>query len=336
MPLIPGDVRSAVAAVAALTECNPFVPERIQLVERILGPAFVPIGSVWYAAADVGESDPNLARLRERVEQLVGDLQKRLAAGAVATTEEIADYRGAVFYLLWLRYEDDWLALIEAGDGERPSSKKVSSYERFAHDAVQFLSPLPDETVDPAHLFAIGFQSRRAFDHIFRKIFGATLPAARLRATVWQSIFTHRSASYRAGLFDRMADIATLITGESGLLTDLLHKLSRCSVWSAVASLARLRVGRALIAFPALRSARRRSYSDCRFSQNCALVPKKWARRSAVSPVIARCPFRMAVIRLVGTLSWRDSSAALIPSSFSSSARCSPGCIGARAMAISF
>ena len=39
MPLIHGDARSAVAAVAALTECNPFVPERIELMERILGPA---------------------------------------------------------------------------------------------------------------------------------------------------------------------------------------------------------------------------------------------------------------------------------------------------------
>lgn len=34
---------------------------------------------------------------------------------------------------------------------------------------------------------------------------------------------------------------------------------------------------------PALRSATRNSYRVCRLSQNCALVPKKWARRRAVS-----------------------------------------------------
>ena len=114
----------------------------------------MPIGSVWYAEADVGESDPNSERLRERVEQLVGELQKRLAVEEGATAEEIADYRGAAFYLLWLRYESEWQALAQADDGERPSSRKVSSYERFAHDVIQFLSLLPGEPVDPAHLFA--------------------------------------------------------------------------------------------------------------------------------------------------------------------------------------
>src|SRR5580658_2896700 len=44
----------------------------------------------------------------------------------------------------------------------------------------------------------------------------------------------------------------------------------------------------------------------------------------AVSPVIARLPFRISVTRFVGTWSCRASSAALMPSSFRSSARCSP------------
>lgn len=99
MALIDSDVRSAVAAIAALTDCNPFVPERIELERRILGAAFVPIGAVWNADGDAEVSDPNLPRLRERVEQLVGALRNRLAAGAAASAEEIAVYRGAVFYL---------------------------------------------------------------------------------------------------------------------------------------------------------------------------------------------------------------------------------------------
>ena len=189
MALIESGERSVVAAVAALTDCNPFVPERIELEKRILGAAFVPIGVVWFAEGDAGVFDPNLGRLRERVEQLATLLHTRLTAGTEATSEEQADYRGLVFYLLWLRYEDDWLALIKANNGDRAALKTVSFYERFARDAAHFLSPLPGYT-DPAHLFAVGFQARRAFDHIFRKIFGASLPAARLRAAVWQSIFT--------------------------------------------------------------------------------------------------------------------------------------------------
>ena len=65
----------------------------------------------------------------------------------------------------------------------------------------------------------------------------------------------------------------------------------------------------------------------CRLSQNSALVPKKWARRNAVSAVMARYLFKIPVTRLVGTSKLRASSAALMPNSLSSSARSSPGWI---------
>src|SRR5208337_1724265 len=67
------------------------------------------------------------------------------------------------------------------------------------------------------------------------------------------------------------------------------------------------------------------SWADCRFSQNCALVPNLWPSRSAVSPVIARFPCMICVIRLAGTDSCRASSVGVMLSSSSSSARISPG-----------
>src|SRR2546422_7629495 len=45
-----------------------------------------------------------------------------------------------------------------------------------------------------------------------------------------------------------------------------------------------------------------------RSSQNPGLVPKKCPKRSAVSPVSARCPFRIAVTQLVGTRSEEHTS----------------------------
>ena len=84
--------------------------------------------------------------------------------------------------------------------------------------------PADGEPVDPAHLFALGFQARRAFHHIFRQIFGASLPAARLRARVWRSVFTHNVRRYRTVLYDRMDDIPTLITGESGTGKELVAR----------------------------------------------------------------------------------------------------------------
>lgn len=65
----------------------------------------------------------------------------------------------------------------------------------------------------PAHIFACYYQVVRAFHHIFEQIIGSSLPAARLRAAVWQSVFTHDIRRYRRSLFARMSEFATLITG---------------------------------------------------------------------------------------------------------------------------
>jgi len=89
-----------------------------------------------------------------------------------------------VLYLLFQRYEDEWYALIDLAESGAAGSKRVGWYERFAHDVDQFFSLLPGRAVDPAHLFALGFQGRRAFHYIFRQIerlrfTGATAQAAR-------------------------------------------------------------------------------------------------------------------------------------------------------------
>ena len=224
MSRIDSEMGGALAAVAAITDCNPFLPERVVLEQRILGPAFVPFGAVWAADADAGLFDPNLPRLGERVEQLVGDAHARLAGGAPASAELAEHYRRAVFYLLWLRNEDALAALIKPLAAERAAARKVTAYEGFVADAARLLEPLADPGFDAAHIFAVGFQARRAFHHMFRKIFGASAPAVRLRATVWQSIFTPHPERYRAGLHDRMADIPTLITGESGTGKELVAR----------------------------------------------------------------------------------------------------------------
>ena len=224
MALVESDERTAVDAVAQLTDCNPFLPERVELEKKLLGDAFIPIGVVWYAEGEAGTFDPNLPQLRQRVEDLAAVLQGRLAAGVHASDAELTQYRSLIFYLLWLRYEDDWLALIRASEATRSAPKRVDCYDRFLQDVVHFLALLPGPKPDAAHLFALGFQTRRAFYHIFRKIFGASLPAALLRARVWRSIFTRNAARYRSSLWDRMADIPTLIIGESGSGKELVAR----------------------------------------------------------------------------------------------------------------
>jgi hypothetical protein len=50
------------------------------------------------------------------------------------------------------------------------------------------------------------------------------MPAARLRAAVWQSIFTHDMRRYRRTLFERMGEFVTLITGPSGTGKELVAR----------------------------------------------------------------------------------------------------------------
>jgi len=223
MALIPDGDREVVAAVAALTDCNPFLPRRLELEAEILGSTFLPTGVVWFADAEAGVFDPNLPNLRERIAQLAERLRQRLADGARPAADEIGHYTGVIFYHLWLCNEDRWMALIK--DAETTAKPgPIRFYDDFERAVHHYFSPLPQPTPAPEHLFALGFQVRRAFNHIFRKIFGASLTAAKLRATVWESIFSSTPALYRSSFYRRMRDIPTLIIGESGTGKELVAR----------------------------------------------------------------------------------------------------------------
>jgi transcriptional regulator with AAA-type ATPase domain len=217
----------ATAAFAAIADCNPFLPRRIELERRALGDSFVEGGSVWHAEGNRAGLSPNLDGLRALAERLGEDLRGRLANGTDATSSEIRDYRGLVRYLLFARYEEPWFSLLE-GESGGATNETVDFFGSFAKDARHFLNLPGRKLVDDReieHLFALGFQVRRAFHQIFRQIFGGSLPAARLRATVWQSIFTHDFRRYRSSsLYERMDDIPTLVTGESGTGKELVAR----------------------------------------------------------------------------------------------------------------
>jgi transcriptional regulator with PAS, ATPase and Fis domain len=210
--------RTRAEAVSRLAYCNPFLPERIEQERQALGGDFVAGGTLWHASGEP-EPTPNVRALRELAEVLTARLGEHLAGGARNKPGDLKLYEDVVAYRMFSRYEDDFFGLIDA----RGASAAVGFYERFRQD-VERLDRVAGIAGDAPHLFAALFQVRRAFHYIFRNIVGNSTPIVRLRATAWQSIFTRDMRRYRRGLYQRMGDVATLITGPSGTGKELVAR----------------------------------------------------------------------------------------------------------------
>ncbi|HWN43849.1 MAG TPA: sigma 54-interacting transcriptional regulator [Thermoanaerobaculia bacterium] len=213
--------RALAEAISRLAYGNPFGTERLTWERQALGDEFTPFDVVWHARGD--EVNPNLLRIAPKAEELATSLRQRLA-GKRASREELGLYRDLVSYVLYGRYQERFFSLIvDPKAGERRAA--FNFYRDFAEDLAWFT----DEPFDAAHLFACFFQIRRAFHFTFRSIVGGSLPAARLRAQVWQSIFTHDLRRYQRSLYRTLGDVTTLVTGPSGTGKELV---ARSIAWS--------------------------------------------------------------------------------------------------------
>jgi DNA-binding NtrC family response regulator len=228
MAILSPEESAFAEAVGALTYCNPFLPERIEAERAAAGADFRPHGNVWSVKAGDDREAPNIRVIFTRTEETTLAIRSRLReAGAKPTVRELQLYRDLVVYLLYYRFVDDLLVLVDRGTD--PATKTLDCpdlYRRFERDARQLLDlpgvKVPDE--DIAHYFACQYQARRAFNLTFHRIVGGSMATARLRAAVWQSVFTHDMRRYRRVLYNRMGDLPVLITGPSGTGKELVAK----------------------------------------------------------------------------------------------------------------
>lgn len=218
MPFLSAKERAFLSAVSELGYCNPFLPERVALERAALGLEFIEGEPVWSLPVDEPERPrANAWRIIQRVESVLEQLRGRLRARVVPHRDDLVLYEDAVVHLLYHRfYKHFFDATFRTHAGAvgrwRFYPEFLAAWRHFLEiDEVQF--PTRHE---PRHTFACFRQIQRAFEQILRDIIGNSMPAARLRASVWQSIFTHDMRRYRRTLFHHMADFATLITGPSG------------------------------------------------------------------------------------------------------------------------
>ncbi|HTB10521.1 MAG TPA: sigma 54-interacting transcriptional regulator [Bryobacteraceae bacterium] len=224
--------RAFLKAVADFAHCNPFLPEHTELERQALGPDFLPGEPVWSQQVNDPEKPrENVWRIFKKLEPLAHELRRRLIEGASPRREDLLLYEEAILHLLYQRFYSKFYAAGLAG-------KRNATHWAFFHDyqrewniylkinGIEFPSGH-----DPVLMFAFFRQIQQAFEQIFHDIIGASLPAARLRGAIWQSIFTHDMRRYRRVLYQRMGEFATLITGPSGTGKELVAKAIAQSRW---------------------------------------------------------------------------------------------------------
>jgi transcriptional regulator of acetoin/glycerol metabolism len=223
--LMTSDETSFAEALSRLSYCNPFLQERLQFEREALGSEFIEGGDVWNLRADWSGIHPNNERLTAKSNQLVESLAERLRSGARATADEARLYEDLVLFFLYNRYQRHFLDLITRALESGKSAARVEFFNEFASDVQSYFDSTRIKCLSPteaAHLFACFFQLRRAFHLLFHRIVGGSIPAAKLRAAAWQSIFTADMKRFRRVLFNRMANITTLIVGPSGTGKELV------------------------------------------------------------------------------------------------------------------
>ena len=219
MYMFDAQTRARLEAIGRLGFTNPFGPERPELESIIVGEA-VARSAPWSRALDWPMEDPALPAIREEAERQLASARAALAGGERCDDQERDLIRGVALYVLYYRYDESFYeTIVSAANADR-----VVFYDAFEHDFGDVFTEVgpPDWAETPDALFALFFQIRRAFHFVFHQILGRSQRAAELRATVWESLFTHDPWRYLAHLRGRMHEASTLILGPTGTGKELV------------------------------------------------------------------------------------------------------------------
>lgn len=223
-PFLTERDRRFLTAVSKVSYANPFLTERIEAEREALGKEFDETYAHWNLRGD----DPaflqkNAETITRKAESLLETLRNRLTKSIRASEEELRLYEDAVLFVLYYRYAPRFLTMIEAPEPET----SCPFYREFSDRWSYYMAEIGGSRTsagETAHVFAIFYQVRRAFYHIFRSIIGRSRVAAELRAAVWRSVFTHNFRRYRRTLYRTLGDFATLITGPTGSGKELVAR----------------------------------------------------------------------------------------------------------------
>ena len=225
--IIPRSAASIVEMLPQLVYCNPFIAERNELDKKVLGSSYKDTGRAWNLRLEDYDGHPNLLALFEQITGIADKSRENLLRKKRGSSRELEQYRFLVNFMVYHRLQDDFSKCIRQNKNGKPGKEWAKIYERYLGLLDHYFMPgkisMELEFSHP-RLFSIYYQLRRAFYHIFQYIIGASPTTTRLRARVWQSIFTRDMARYLRTLYKGMEDNITLITGPSGSGKELVAR----------------------------------------------------------------------------------------------------------------
>lgn len=206
-----GEERRFASLISRLVYCNPFTDQRLQLESQLLGVD----RNKSRQAADLRDQrrQRNMAALRGLMEPVLTHCRKPFLEGK-GSEEERDFFRDMIILYLYTQTRGDMDTTIREVYEQGNDDVRIHFYDAYLQQFLQFFGE--KHPISPEHLFACCFQIRRAFYHIYRFFLGTSVTATRLRARVWESIFSHDVYRYQRVLYKHMATIPTLITGPSG------------------------------------------------------------------------------------------------------------------------
>jgi hypothetical protein len=192
--------------VSRAVRTNPFTELREELDYRIAG-VDRPAHTSREEAAIVRD------KAIEKVAEWIEDLQRRKRA-------DINTYKGkdrelvqtAFLFDVFHRFipQFDGLIADQMAAGERSLPVK------FAGEVLELLLRRGFSNADAMRYFELCFQLRRAFFFIQKNLVGRSPCMQKLRAGLWNNVFTHEIDWYDRFLWNRMEDFSTLILGPTG------------------------------------------------------------------------------------------------------------------------
>lgn len=201
---------------------NPFLTQRVELERKALGNQFDPSTRPFWSWTLDDEADrPNVIALTRQVVELTTKLRDALVRGEDATEEELKLYDDLALYVLYYEH------FVEMKHGEIPMACGVSEWEKFSNSFHHWMcsgEQKPPSHDQIEHVYAYLHQLKRAFFNIFHCVIGRSWPIAKLRARIWESIFTHNMRRFRDVLYNSMNEVTTLVVGPSGTGKELVAR----------------------------------------------------------------------------------------------------------------